>query len=239
MGLGGSVINTAMPKVWVIAYTAVDYDAAQQASGMQWDYRNGSAYSADDLAEFAGRCCYQSWSNPGNKTNEQYLANILEKMHFSVMEHASVTFHISGISRSLSHEFVRHRHFSYSQLSQRYVDEKDSPIVLPPIIVALQDPDLNILYEDSEEQARNAYSLAVEILMKRYNYSRKDARSAARALFPNMWSTQLVVTGNHRAWRDFLDKRLSPAADEEIRELARLILNELKKLAPSTYQDMA
>jgi thymidylate synthase, flavin-dependent len=223
--------------VTLIALTAVDYDAAWEVSKQRWKYNHG--FAADDLAEFAGRNCYQSWDNPANRTNKEYIGNILDKMHFSVLEHACVTFHIAGISRSLSHEFVRHRHFSYSQLSQRYVDEKDSPIILPPAIAKLGDPDLMLLYDDSEKQARNAYPLAVEILMERYGYNRKDARSAARALFPNMWSTQIVVTGNHRSWREFLDKRLSPAADDEIRELAQIIVKQLKKVAPSTYQDMA
>src|SRR5262245_62842939 len=81
------------------------------------------ADGGEALAEFAGRACYQSWSkpNPATATNATYLAHILEVGHLSVLEHGTATFYLTGVSRSLSHEFVRHRHFSYSQLSQRYV----------------------------------------------------------------------------------------------------------------------
>src|SRR5690242_2070720 len=75
------------------------------------------------LVEFAGRACYQSWSKPNPKTatNAAYLQHIIDVGHFSVLEHASVSFYITGISRSCTHELIRHRHFSYSQLSQRFV----------------------------------------------------------------------------------------------------------------------
>ncbi|ESV60919.1 thymidylate synthase, flavin-dependent [Mycobacteroides abscessus MAB_091912_2446] len=77
------------------------------------------------LVEFAGRACYQSWSkpNPRTATNESYLRHVIEVGHLSVLEHASATFYITGISRSCTHELIRHRHFSYSQLSQRFVPE--------------------------------------------------------------------------------------------------------------------
>src|SRR5262249_12043524 len=77
------------------------------------------------LAEFAGRACYQSWRkpNPSTATNAGYLRHILEVGHMSVLEHGSVSFYITGISRSLTHELIRHRHFSYSQLSQRSVPQ--------------------------------------------------------------------------------------------------------------------
>ena len=78
------------------------------------------------LAEFAGRACYQSWSkpNPATATNAGYLRHILEVGHLSVLEHGVVTFYFTGVSRSFTHELIRHRHFSYSQLSQRYVPER-------------------------------------------------------------------------------------------------------------------
>ena len=94
------------------------------------------------LVEFAGRACYQSWSkpNPRTATNASYVRHIIDVGHFSVLEHASVSFYITGISRSCTHELIRHRHFSYSQLSQRYVPEHDSQVVAPPGIE--DDPEL-------------------------------------------------------------------------------------------------
>ena len=90
------------------------------------------------LAEFAGRACYQSWAkpNPRTATNAGYLRHILEVGHLSVLEHGSVTFYLTGVSRSLTHELIRHRHFSYSQLSQRYVPERDAGMVEPDVIAA-------------------------------------------------------------------------------------------------------
>lgn len=78
------------------------------------------------LVEFAGRACYQSWSKPNPKTatNAGYIKHIIDVGHFSVLEHASVSFYITGLSRSCTHELIRHRHFSYSQLSQRYVPRR-------------------------------------------------------------------------------------------------------------------
>ena len=99
--------------------------------GVEWDT---DAEGGEALVEFAGRACYQSWSKPNPKTatNAGYLRHIIDVGHFSVLEHASVSFYITGISRSCTHELIRHRHFSYSQLSQRYVPENASQIVVPP-----------------------------------------------------------------------------------------------------------
>src|SRR5690554_1935779 len=97
------------------------------------DQFDGTA--VDTLVEFAGRSCYQSWKrpNPATATNEGYIANILKQGHFSVLEHASATFYVQGVSRALTHELIRHRHLSYSQLSQRFVNEgREDDLVLPP-----------------------------------------------------------------------------------------------------------
>ncbi|EUA68519.1 thymidylate synthase, flavin-dependent [Mycobacteroides abscessus] len=115
------------------------------------------------LVEFAGRACYQSWSkpNPRTATNESYLRHVIEVGHLSVLEHASATFYITGISRSCTHELIRHRHFSYSQLSQRFVPEDDSNVVLPPAVE--DDPELVALVRKATDASRAAY---VELLEK-------------------------------------------------------------------------
>lgn len=121
------------PKIILKAAT-VSYELP----GEYPDYRpheNGEVSSRDELVEFAGRMCYQSWANPGRKTNGEYIRHIKEAGHGSVLEHSNVTFAIEGVSRSLTHELVRHRAgFAYSQLSQRYVDENDRQVVEPPLI---------------------------------------------------------------------------------------------------------
>ena len=110
------------------------------------------------LVEFAGRACYQSWSKPNPKTatNAAYLQHIIDVGHFSVLEHASVSFYITGLSRSCTHELVRHRHFSYSQLSQRYVPEDDAQVVVPPGIEG--DAELEELFLAAADASRAAYT---------------------------------------------------------------------------------
>ena len=195
------------------------------------------------LAEFAGRACYQSWKkpNPATATNAGYLRHILEVGHLSVLEHGSVTFYLSGISRSLTHELIRHRHFSYSQLSQRYVPEKDAAMVEPDVIA--DDPQLHAKFVAASEAAVAAYTELLEGLEKKFadvehaTLRRKQARQAARAVLPNATETRIVVTGNYRAWRHFVAMRASEHADVEIRELAIACLRELHRIAPNAFAD--
>lgn len=197
------------------------------------------------LAEFAGRACYQSWSkpNPATATNQTYLAHILEVGHLSVFEHATATFYLTGVSRSLTHELIRHRHFSFSQLSQRYVPEDDAVMVEPDLIAA--DPELHEAFVEATAASLNAYSMLVTKLAERLaadpgtsaTLRRKQARQAARAVLPNATETRIVVTGNYRAWRHFIATRASEHADVEIRAVAVECLRELCRLAPSAFGD--
>lgn len=189
----------------------------------------------DKLAEFAGRACYQSWDRPNPKTanNDGYMKHILEVGHYSVLEHATATFYVTGVSRSLTHELVRHRHLSYSQLSQRYVDESEAEVVMPPQM----DPvELHTLLQ-VQQFCREAYKTLVESGLNR-GLTRKEARQMARSVLPNATETKIVVSGNMRAWRDMLMKRYHVAADAEIREFAKTILGHLRSIAPNTFQDM-
>src|SRR5882757_9897319 len=195
------------------------------------------------LAEFAGRACYQSWKkpNPATATNAGYLRHILEVGHLSVLEHGTVTFYLTGVSRSLTHELIRHRHFSYSQLSQRYVPERNAAMVEPDVIAA--DPGLHAKFLAASDAAVQAYTELLEGLEKSFadvehaTLRRKQARQAARALLPNATETRIVVTGNYRAWRHFIAMRASEHADIEIRELAIACLRELLRVAPNAFHD--
>jgi thymidylate synthase (FAD) len=239
-------VKIMQPRVRLIAWThfkpPLDVDWSTDAEGGQ------------ALAEFAGRACYQSWSkpNPATATNATYLAHLLEVGHLSVLEHGTATFYLTGISRSLSHEFVRHRHFSYSQLSQRYVPavstgsgpqaslEADAAMVEPDIIAA--DPDLHERFEAATQASVRAYEELLKALESRLSGDsatlvRKQARQAARAVLPNATETRMVVTGNYRAWRHFVATRASEHADVEIRALAVACLRELTKIAPNVFAD--
>ncbi len=183
--------------------------------------------------EFAGRACYQSFDRPNPKTADtgDYLRNIIKLGHESVLEHASVTFYITGVSRSFTHELIRHRHLSFSQLSQRYVDMEKMQAVIPPALRA----DAPEVLDINLRLVRSLYDWLEAHLRE---LPVKQRREAARCVLPNMTETRIVVTGNLRAWRDMLKKRLSPAADKEMQEVSKLILNELTKLYPSVFKDI-
>jgi thymidylate synthase (FAD) len=195
------------------------------------------------LVEFAGRACYQSWSKPNPKTatNAAYLRHIIDVGHFSVLEHASVSFYITGISRSCTHELIRHRHFSYSQQSQRFVPEHDSQVVVPPGIQ--DDPELLEIFRAAADASRATYGELLTRLEAKFAdqpnavLRRKQARQAARAVLPNATETRIVVTGNYRAWRHFVAMRASEHADIEIRRLAIECLRQLTHVAPQVFSD--
>ncbi|HEV7209716.1 MAG TPA: FAD-dependent thymidylate synthase [Mycobacteriales bacterium] len=222
-------------QVQVIAQTQF---IAPQDVPWETDAEGGQA-----LAEFAGRACYQSWAkpNPATATNAGYLRHILNVGHLSVLEHGSVTFYLTGVSRSLTHELIRHRHFSYSQLSQRYVPERDAAMVEPDVIAA--DPQLHAQFLAATDASLAAYTSLLEGLEKRFadvenaTLRRKQARQAARAILPNATETRIVVTGNYRAWRHFVAMRASEHADVEIRELAIACLRELQRVAANVFAD--
>lgn len=201
------------------------------------------ADGGEALAEFAGRACYQSWSkpNPATATNAGYLRHILEVGHLSVLEHGSVSFYLTGVSRSLTHELIRHRHFSYSQLSQRYVPERDAAMVEPDVIA--EDPELHARFLTAARASQQAYNDLLEGLEKRFadepkaTLRRKQARQAARSVLPNATETRIVVTGNYRAWRHFIAMRATEHADVEIRALAVECLRQLQKVAANVFGD--
>ena len=195
------------------------------------------------LVEFAGRACYQSWSKPNPKTatNVGYLRHIIDVGHFSVLEHASVSFYITGISRSCTHELIRHRHFSYSQLSQRYVPEKETQVVVPPGME--DDAELQQILAEAADASRATYAELLSRLEDKFadqpnaTLRRKQARQAACAVLPNATETRIVVTGNYRAWRHFIAMRASEHADVEIRRLAIECLRQLADVAPAVFAD--
>ena len=202
----------------------------------------GESTDGERLAEFAGRLCYMSQRNPASRSTRDYLENIKKQGHGSVLEHATYSVLLEGVSRSLTHELVRHRAgFAYSQLSQRYVDESEAAFVVPPAIVG--DEALEGAWRTQIEEAQRAYVFLVEQLMTRYGWvqdkvhRRKMAREAARGVLPNSTETKIVVTGNARAWRTMLELRSSEGAELEIRRAAIALLRLLQAEAPAFFSD--
>jgi thymidylate synthase (FAD) len=230
-----STVETVTPQVTLIAKT--EFFAPP---GVPWET---DADGGQALAEFAGRACYQSWTkpNPATATNAGYLRHILEVGHLSVLEHGTVSFYLTGMSRSLTHELIRHRHFSYSQLSQRYVPERDAAMVEPAVIA--EDPELHQLFAEASAAALASYEKLLAGLEERFadepnrTLRRKQARQAARAVLPNATETRIVVTGNYRAWRHFIAMRASEHADVEIRDLAIACLKVLQAEVPNVFAD--
>jgi thymidylate synthase (FAD) len=217
-------------------------------------WQSDSAVAAEALTEFAGRLCYLSFGEdaglegghktiPGRTSNQAYLANILQVKHGSVLEHAVFSLLVEGVSRSLTHELVRHRAgFAYSQLSQRYVDESDIAFVVPPEIE--EDTPAYRAWLAVCEQSLLAYRELMGELTEQVGDSgpatmrKKRTRQAARSVLPNCAETKLVVTGNARAWRHFVEMRGSATADVEIRRLAGAVLEVLNGEAPHIFGDM-
>jgi len=204
----------------------------------------GDSSDGERLAEFAGRICYMSQHNPAQRSTAEYLENIKKQGHGSVLEHAVYVLLIEGISRSCSHELVRHRAgFGYSQLSQRYVDESHAAFVVPPAIVG--EPRLEAEWETQVRASQEAYVRAVEALLERYAWvadkvhRRKLAREAARSVLPNATEVKIVVSANARAWRTMLELRTGEGAELEIRRMAIACLRVLEREAPALFSDFA
>jgi thymidylate synthase (FAD) len=196
---------------------------------------------SEALVEIAGRLCYMSFANPRPGGNKAYIEHILEVGHGSVLEHAVFSMIFTGVSRSLTHELVRHRAgMSYSQLSQRYVDEV--VFVRPPGIKP--DSGAELVWTSNIALALASYKSLIETL--EYNdfadidnktLRRKRARETARSVLPNCTETKIFVTGNARAWRHFLELRGSIHADAEIQRLAIAVLDVLQKESPNLFGD--
>jgi len=207
--------------------------------GLTWE--TDTEVGAERLVEAGGRVCYLSFGK-GRRSNAEYIGNLISQRHGSVLEHAVWNFIIAGVSRSFSHELVRHRAgWGYSQLSQRYVDESDAAFVEPDVIA--EDERAHQVWLRAVETAQRAYVELVEILSEKFKdvpdrtLRRKLARQAARSILPNATETIIFVTANARALRHFIELRGSEWADAEIRKVALKILRIMQREAPHIFAD--
>lgn len=209
-------------------------------TGVEWDT---DAVDAQALIEFAGRACYETFHRPNPRTaeNSAYIRHIMEVGHHALLEHPTATLYIRGLSRSATNELIRHRHFSFSQLSQRFVPQDEAEVVIPQLIA--EDEGLMRLFLRAVDETRFAYNELLEGLEERLAdepnalLRRKQARQAARAILPNATESRIVVTGNFRTWRHFIAMRASEHADQEIRALAVACLRILSEQAPTVFGD--
>lgn len=223
----------------------VFYPWVAEESGYQ-QHQVGELFTPlEELAEFAGRNCYKAWNrpNPKTRTNRGYLANILDHGHESVLEHASVSFYAEGVSRSLLAELTRHRHLSFSVVSQRYVRLGEDDVTRHPTIdkyghleLVTEEFTIQDQVDEAVRYALEAYNAIADRLLAE-GLPKKKALEAARVVLPNLMDSPMVVTGNLRAWRDVLKKRYSEHADEEIKLFAGKALTELRAYASNAFQD--
>jgi len=178
------------------------------------------------VIELAARTSYKSFDKMGEGSASALIRKLIRSGHESVLEHAYATFRIRGGSRAFTHQLVRHRLASYTQESQRYVDEVGFEYVTPPSIREGQEA-LRV-FREAVEVAREAYGRLRELGVPKQD---------ARFVLPNATTSEIVVSANFREWRHIFELRCHPSAQWEIREICLQILKLLKEKAPSAFED--
>ena len=180
-------MNIVTPKIELVASTQLANTQAGETKAEDWMRLNPNATDAESLIELAGRGCYESFDRPNAATADtgDYIRRTaFDMQHGSILEHASVTLRFSGVSRAWLTEMERHRHLSWSVVSQRYVDANTFGVVMPPA-----------LREGANVRGRAAWETEVARNFKTYDarcseleflgFPRKQAREAARSVLPN------------------------------------------------------
>jgi thymidylate synthase (FAD) len=202
------------------------------------------------LCKIAGQVCYMSFGRGRtfNVNAERYFNNLKSSGHGSVFEHASYSLLLYGLSRSVTHELIRHRAgFGFSQLSQRYVSGRMLRFVERP---EYQDDDeLHAQFLERIERAASEYAALTNRLLEMQQAGtkilsaeartdlRKKVQQTARSALPNETEAPIVVTGNARSWRHVIEMRASAHAETEIRELALRIFLCLYQTEPVLFGD--
>lgn len=193
---------------------------------------NSPSYSGLlSLIELAGRTCYKSESKITEDSAEKFVRNILKRGHEAVIEHGSVTVRFT-CDRGVSHEIVRHRLASYCQESTRYCNySKDGfggeITVIEPSWCSEGDPAYEV-WKKACQRAELAYFDLMSI-----GCSPQESRS----VLPNSLKTEVVMTANMREWRHFLRLRTASAAHPDMREVAKMLLTEMKNRYPVFFED--
>lgn len=236
------------PRMYLLAKPTFDVDVFLtflHGEELGWK-RTPSATEAEEIVEAAGRICYMSFGpSQSPRSNRQYIRNLIEMGHESVLEHVSWTILMTGVSRAFTHQLVRHRvGFAFSQLSQQYHDEKDAAFVMPVGLETV--PGAIEVWQQAIDAAKQAYSTIMKCLQESdsgisRDLGRKETlraiRSAARSVLPNATETKIIATANARAVRHLLKTRGSVPGDIEMRRVATALLETLKPEAPSLFFD--
>ena len=235
------MVNIVSPKIELIASTQLANTQAGWTVIEEFMNLDPSATDAENLTEYAGRGCYESWTKPNPNTahNSDYIRRTaFDMQHGSILEHASVTLRFSGVSRAWLMEMERHRHLSWSVVSQRYVGGDTFGVVMPPTLRDGDDAAGKGIWENEVDASFEAYDgWCADLALQ--GFPRKQAREAARSVLPNCTEVRGVVTGNLRAWANIIPLRASEGADAEMQEVTRLILEAVTPVAPAIFNEVA
>lgn len=239
------------PKAFLIAETSIRMDSMLDAlthlGAEGWNPEGCGATDADILTEFAGKSCYMSFDTSlnqnltkvGTRSTHDYIQQgIIANKHGSVLEHASVTFFITNVSRVVTHEIVRHRAgTAFSQTSGRYVRLDQIDMYMPKDIA--ETPGAAAIFARAVAQMEeNAAELAMVTNIDSKPFGiKKRLTSAFRRIIGNGQANHIVVTANHRAWRHMIEMRTDPHAEEEIRVVFADISRQLRERFPTIYAD--
>lgn len=183
-------------------------------------------HNAEKLIEKSGRTCYQSEDKIQEGSEAEFIKRLIKAGHLSVLEHAYVTIRLKGVTRAFTHQLVRHRLCSFSQVSQRYVKADKFPCTVPPKIK--ENKEANKIFYDCMENIRDAYKKIIG-----FGILAEDARY----VLPNSCHTEIVFSCNFRELRHIIKIRGEIKAQWEIREVFIEILKKLKEIAPNCFYD--
>ena len=203
----------------------------------------------------AAKLCYSHsgveniYENLSEDKVTSFLDMLVEIGHESPIEHATFTFGIEGVSRSLTHQLVRHRIASYSQKSQRYVNEGEFEYIIPPEIEKSEEA--ISIFKKAMADDQSAYDKLTAILKEKHfaeflsegkqekeamRLAEKKAIEDARYVLPNACETKIVATFNARSLKNFFSHRLCERAQWEIRDMAEKMYKEVQKIAPTLFK---
>ncbi len=182
--------------------------------------------NAEKLIEEAGRTCYLSLDRITDESEKNFIRKSIINGHHSILEHASASFRIRGASRAFTHQLVRHRVASFSQQSQRYVNESEFNYIIPPEIEKNQEA--AGVFRKFIEDSRVAYLKLRELGIKKED---------ARFTLPNALESEIVFSANFRELRFVFSLRLHKSAQWEIRRVCLEMLKIMQREAPSVFGD--
>lgn len=244
------------PKVYLIGYPHLDWPVildflnAQEMGvhgefAADWLSMEKPPSDAESLVEFMGRLCYRSFA-PGLNANVKkiredpkvYIGNVLASKHGSVFEHANLNFVFDNVSRVFTHELVRHRAgVAISQESLRYVRLTDLGFRIPDILEPARDTIVTLVETLEEVQVALADQFGLDDDGVPFHV-KKEVTSALRRLAPLGLSTKIGWTANIRTLRHVIAQRTAPGAEEEIRDVFRMVANLCFEKMPFAFQDM-